>query len=70
MCGPEKKSCVYFSTFPYISFISLWESARITTCVFFETNYFILVNLQAVAGGKFYRLPPDKESTDKDKIWS
>ena len=53
--------------------IYLWESDRITPCVFFKTIYLILVKLyfkqlQAVRrlalGGKFYRLPPDKENTE------
>jgi len=30
----------------------MWESDRITTCVFFKNTSLILVNLQAVAGGK------------------
>ena len=34
---------------------------------FFKSTFFILVNLQAVAGRKFYRLPPDKENTVLDK---
>ena len=49
MCGPKKKSCIYFTTFPCIH--SFPWSDQITTCVFFKT-YFILVIFQAVAGGK------------------
>ena len=45
---PIKKSCVYFSSFACIH--SFPCKNRITA-------------QQAVAGGKFYRLPPDKEDT-------
>ena len=34
------------------------------TCLFFNTTYLILVNLQVAVGGKFYRLPPAKENSD------
>ena len=46
----KRKSCVYLRTFPYIH--SFPWSDRITTCIFFKTTYLILVNLEAVAGGK------------------
>ena len=47
----RENSCVYF-LFLRIYFLFLQGSAWITTCIFFETIYFILVTLQVVAGGK------------------
>ena len=60
--GPLNRKAVYTGTlvlFSICTFIYLWELDRITT----QTTSQILVNFQAVAGGKFYRLPPDKENT-------
>ena len=43
----KKKSCVYFSNFPYIHLFP-WEN----WIGFIKTFYLILVNLQVVAGSK------------------
>ena len=49
---PIKINTLYtFFYFSKYSFTFLGESDWITACVFFKTNYFILVILQAVAGG-------------------
>ena len=47
----RENSCVYFLFF-HIYFLFLQGSAWITTCIFLETIYLILVTLQVVAGGK------------------
>ena len=49
----KKKSCVYVITFLYIHSFPCENSLDwITTCEFFKTMNLILVNFQAVAGGK------------------
>ena len=64
----KKKSCVYFSTFPYIFIHFLCENPIRSQLSFVKI---FLVNLQAVqavrsvaSGGKFYQLLPDKENTE------
>ena len=47
----RENSCVYFLFF-CIYLLFLWGSAWITTCVFCETAYLILITLQAVAAIK------------------
>ena len=73
---PIKIKAVYTLVLFHIIHSFPWV-ALITTCVFFKTTYFILVNLQLVAGGKkhcsagkFYWLLPDKETTTNPKsLW-
>ena len=73
---PIKIKAVYTLVLFHIIHSFPWL-ALITTCVFFKTTYFILVNLQLVAGGKkycsagkFYWLLPDKETTTNPKsLW-
>ena len=67
---PIKRKAVYtlvlFHIYLPYSF-SLWESDWITTSLFLNLLFLILVNLHVVAGRKFYRLPPDKENAAADK---
>ena len=73
---PIKINAVYTLVLFHIIHSFAWL-ALITTCVFFKTTYFILVNLQLVAGGKkhcsagkFYWLLPDKETiTNPKSLW-
>ena len=73
---PIKIKAVYTLVLFHIIHSFPWL-ALITTCVFFKTTYFILLNLQLVAGGKkycsagkFYWLLPDKETTTNPKsLW-
>ena len=71
LCSLKKNSCIYFSTFPYIhSFPCENRIGSQLVYYFFKTIYLILANLQVVggksvaSGGKFYRLPHDKENTE------
>ena len=69
-CKKAKKSCVYFSTFPLFVHFLYWIRSQLAYS-FLNCTYIILINLQAVTGGKktvtsggtFYQLPPDKENT-------
>ena len=69
-CKKAKKSCVCFSTFPLFVHFLYWIRSQLAYS-FLNYTYIILINLQAVTGGKktvasggtFYQLPPDKENT-------
>ena len=43
---------VHFHTFTHLYLDRIRSQLEITTCLFFITTYLILVNLQAVTGGK------------------
>ena len=76
----KKKNCAYFSTFYTYSFISLWHvgigsdhNLVFLKCIFKSTS-FILVNLQAVAGGKIRRTlimhDNDNDNDNKQKNYT